>query len=580
MLNVSSAFHTNISAFPRQIQARATLAGNAITDLYEIVITEELDPLGNNAPPKEVQITMGGSTNEFSPYAMDLQSKQVITVSFSLALPSGTFESVPMGTFYLYNWHNDPDYLTTTLYARDLLDLMSGTEYTGLWSPNGISLNDLAVAVIQDFEHQSGMTISYNIDPALGSIITRGLIPLMSHHDALMYIAQAGTAVIWMDRNNTLQIKQTIGNHPLNTMPYTGELPLTMQESYPKIAIQNVFNYFTANLSSYGESQSTSQVFSGTFPITGTATVWCEYQSPTNGSSVTATITGGTFVSGVFYSNGANITVSEGNGSVSIVLNGKEITSTMSQSAINNSTKTQPPNKVDLTGNPLLTTSPMVTNVLNWAAAECQGIYLYESESWMDPSLECGDVIYWDSQYSMAQEQAKIVRQEFRWNGALSGTINGKGLGGTYTPIAPDSSGGSTTSGSGGDGNGNDDYVRCPGYGHTNGSANNYTVSTNPPLAALVDGVSIYLDINVSNTGASTLNWDHSGAMPIVDSSGNALTSGKLTANTIVGVRYNSSLSSFQLLVKGGGKSSPYVLLSTKITFSPVVILSEKFTLG
>jgi len=89
----------------------------------------------------------------------------------------------------------------------------------------------------------------------------------------------------------------------------------------------------------------------------------------------------------------------------------------------------------------------MVTNVLNWVAAECQGIYLYESESWMNPSLECGDVLYWDSQYSMGTKQAKIIRQEFRFNGTLSGTMNGKGLGASFTRVPPDSTGGSLTSG-------------------------------------------------------------------------------------------------------------------------------------
>jgi hypothetical protein len=441
MLPVSSSFHNSISSFPRTITASATLAGSAINDIYEIVVTEELDPIGNNAPPKEAHITL---TNQgFSPYATTLQTKEVVTITFTLALPGGGFESVPMGTFYLYNWHNNDDYMTATLYARDLLDVMSGTKYVGMWAARGISLSDLAIAIIQDFENQSGMTVTYQIDTALQSIITKGLVPLMSHRDALMYVAQAGTAVMWMDRFNILQIKQSVANQPLNIMPYTGELTLFMQETYPKIATQNPYNYFTANLSSYGESSVASIIFSGTFKITGTATVWCAYNTSADGATVTQTITGGTFVSGVYYADGANITVSGGTGNVLITLSGNTITSTTSQSVINNASS-QPINQVDLSKNPLLTTTPMVTNVLNWAAAECQGIYLYESESWMDLSLECGDVIYWDSQYSIGTKQAKIIRQEFRFNGTLSGTINGKGLGASYTPVSPDSSGGSS----------------------------------------------------------------------------------------------------------------------------------------
>lgn len=96
------------------------------------------------------------------------------------------------------------------------------------------------------------------------------------------------------------------------------------------------------------------------------------------------------------------------------------------------------------------------------------------------------------------------------------------------------------------------DYVRNPGFGPTAGSANAYTVSTIPALPALVDGVSVYLDIHADNTGASTLNWDDKGVKAIVDGKGIALTAGKLKANTIVGVRYNASAENFQLLGEGG----------------------------
>jgi len=96
------------------------------------------------------------------------------------------------------------------------------------------------------------------------------------------------------------------------------------------------------------------------------------------------------------------------------------------------------------------------------------------------------------------------------------------------------------------------DYVRQPAYAATTGSANTYAVSTTPAPTALVDGMSIYLDINAANTGASTLNWNGLGAIPIVDSKGAALVSGKLKLNCIVGVRYNASNANFQLLGEGG----------------------------
>lgn len=100
----------------------------------------------------------------------------------------------------------------------------------------------------------------------------------------------------------------------------------------------------------------------------------------------------------------------------------------------------------------------------------------------------------------------------------------------------------------------NTDYVRSPGYAQTTNSGNAYSVSTTPPLGALIDGVSIYLDINYTNTGNATLNWNSTGAIPIVDSRGTALNAGKLRANTIIGVRYDASQNRYQL--QGEGSSS------------------------
>ena len=78
--------------------------------------------------------------------------------------------------------------------------------------------------------------------------------------------------------------------------------------------------------------------------------------------------------------------------------------------------------------------------------------------------------------------------------------------------------------------------------------------------------MSAYLDINITNTGASTLNWNGLGVKPIVNGKGTALTVGKLPANSIIGVRYNASAGNFQLLGEGGeyGTATPSDVRNTK----------------
>jgi hypothetical protein len=207
-------------------------------------------------------------------------------------------------------------------------------------------------------------------------------------------------------------------------MPYTEELTMSMQETYPKVAIQDPYNYFTMNVYTSTVAGSSGTIYAGTVPIVTTTSLWVKYTSSASASTCSAVVTGGTLVSASYYTDAAFLVIS-GSGNALITITGNPIQCTSVQSVLNIA-GSQPTNEVDL-DNPLITTAAMAANVLNWYATECASVYLYEVESWLDPSLECGDVIYWDSQYATDSKQAKIIRQEFRFGGTLSGTLNGKG---------------------------------------------------------------------------------------------------------------------------------------------------------
>lgn len=414
----------------RRVHMTEVLFGQQFTwtgqNLFDLDILEELDPLGNGAPAKEVHASLANASNYFDVYHGHLQKKQQLQPYFNLIYANGTTETVPMGTFYLYNWRNDANYLSSTLYARDLLDVMCGTTfYKYNYSGTPITLYNLAVAVIQDFQTQTGLTVLYTIDAALSSISTSGVLSAMTHHDALMYIAQAAMGVVYMDRYNVLHIRQTVSQQALNPTPYTEQLTLAMQETYPKIAIQDPYNYFTIKVYSKVVAGSSSTVYSGAVAITTSTSMWVTYTTPASAATCVAVVGGaGTFVSALYYTNAAYLTIS-GSGSATITITGNAITSTSVQAVLNNS-GTQPVNEVDL-DNPLVVNATMATNILNWYAGECLNTFLYEVESWGDPSLENGDVMAWDSQYFTNSRYAKLIRQNFRFSGTLSCTMNGKG---------------------------------------------------------------------------------------------------------------------------------------------------------
>lgn len=103
------------------------------------------------------------------------------------------------------------------------------------------------------------------------------------------------------------------------------------------------------------------------------------------------------------------------------------------------------------------------------------------------------------------------------------------------------------------------DYVRQPGYAVTAGTGNAYTVTTDPAPTAYVDGMGIVIRANRTNTGASTLNWNGLGAVPIVDAKGNPLIAGKIPNGARLSLRYSSAAGNFQLQGEGGeyGTATP-----------------------
>jgi hypothetical protein len=100
------------------------------------------------------------------------------------------------------------------------------------------------------------------------------------------------------------------------------------------------------------------------------------------------------------------------------------------------------------------------------------------------------------------------------------------------------------------------DYVSQTGYGITTGLANIYSVELTPAPSVLKDGMAIAAKINVTNTGASTINPNGLGAKSIKKPNGNDVTSGALKAGSIYTFRYNSVTGNFILQGEGGGSGT------------------------
>ncbi|PJO40082.1 hypothetical protein [Lysinibacillus xylanilyticus] len=107
------------------------------------------------------------------------------------------------------------------------------------------------------------------------------------------------------------------------------------------------------------------------------------------------------------------------------------------------------------------------------------------------------------------------------------------------------------------------DYITHTGYAVATGSANNYIATLSPTLSAYIEGVSFRLKINVTNTGASTINVDGLGTKAIKKQNGNAVTSSNLKAGLVYTLVYDGT--AFILQGEGGaGNAQPSDVLGGK----------------
>lgn len=129
---------------------------------------------------------------------------QEIMVAFGYDVTgNGDVEWLPPNTCYLKTWNADD--VKAKFTATDQFDYLTGKYYKGEYNPNGISLYNLAIDVLND----AGITDvrDYYIDPYLKNVMVYNPMPAVKHSDALQIIANAGRCILYQDRKKRIRMK-------------------------------------------------------------------------------------------------------------------------------------------------------------------------------------------------------------------------------------------------------------------------------------------------------------------------------------------------------------------------------------
>ena len=108
-----------------------------------------------------------------------LEQAQRVKASLSLPLPCGNTETILLGTMYLAEWSTTSS--TVTFTAKDRFSFMNNIYDKDVYHDDGISLYDLAEAVLSDAGVESD---EYLLDVYLSKVKVKNTFPALTNKEA------------------------------------------------------------------------------------------------------------------------------------------------------------------------------------------------------------------------------------------------------------------------------------------------------------------------------------------------------------------------------------------------------------
>jgi hypothetical protein len=226
-------------------------------EIVSINVFEELDYIEpsitlGSVSSNEIDIILDNSTRKFnatnakSTVHSLLKRNRKVKAWLGTEIVSGEIEWYPLGVFYTTQWNVPDRSLTATLTARDILDVLSYSDFEISIVYQNYNLGQLFEIVLND----GGVTSDeYFIDSSLYTInIPYTWFDKMSHRDALQRLTSCAFIQMYCDRNGKIMITNM---EPTPTVFYTFDDDLNVvSKDYP-FAWNQITNYVEVKASNY-----------------------------------------------------------------------------------------------------------------------------------------------------------------------------------------------------------------------------------------------------------------------------------------------------------------------------------------
>ncbi|BBI32372.1 LamG domain-containing protein [Cohnella abietis] len=378
-------------------------------------ITEEIDPISSALSVNTLKFTVLNKNQRFNMlnpegvYAF-LQRRQKIIAKSGLWMPDGTYEYLPMGTYYLSDWKNATG-LTATLEATDVIGLLDRTTYRSskFW------VNEPVENVLRHILDDAGQ-FSLIVSASAASEKVTGYIPVKSHREAISNVLTATRNTLRVGRNGIINVIKVDYDTVLDTIRND-----TLISGSPSIEQKPLVTSVEAKEYSYVLSPDTTELNNSTFSVVGTQTVFIEYGKAAANVSVTVTGSGSIVGSPVYSAVSVKLTIT-GNGSVTVKVTGRAYTeaarTVITQLAVIPAGEV--PQTATISDNKLITGngSLVATHVLNYLQRRISQKFGY----WSNPAIQAGDCVSVETMFG-SNRSGVVERQEITFAPKLIATL-------------------------------------------------------------------------------------------------------------------------------------------------------------
>lgn len=386
-------------------------------ELFSFKHSQEVDPISASLPKSEISFSIDNTDNAYNPNNVDSLSKYLIErqeVKSRYGYKIGdNIEWVDCGTFYMSEWDAPQSGMTAEFTARDLLEFMTNTYYYGVYSPNGVSLYDLAISVLQDanLPLEDDGAVKWVIDDSLKEIYTTAPLPVDTHANCLQLIANASGCVLYQDRKGVLHIEPFVKSET--------DYSVNHYNSYSKseISLSKPLKQVDVPCYSYNVSSESNELYKGTMAISGTQEILVSYSSAA--TNVSAIVSGGTLNSATYYANVCVLNITA-NGNVTITVTGK----TLETSSIRVVTPSGVTGETITVDNLLITNQDRAIAIGSWVESYMKNRMTLSSSWRADPRLDALDVV--DNENDYNTNKVLITNVKYSYNGAFKGSCEGR----------------------------------------------------------------------------------------------------------------------------------------------------------